>query len=146
MILLWLKVCLTAAGSGTGCLYGWPVAGNMMPGPARRIAYLEARVGLIKMKSGIPILFNFIVLFAGICCGYHARGSGQAEEDVRAAGAAAQFPRNAGQGVQKSRGNGRGSLSGYLPVRLLPKMKPNSSTPRNWFAFVPACPKTSPCV
>ena len=109
MILLWLKVCLTAAGSGTGCLYGSPVAGNMMPGPARRIAYLEARAGLIKMKSGIPILFNFFVLFAGICCGYDARGSGQAEEDVRAAGAAAQFPRNVrGKACRNPAGMGEG--------------------------------------
>ena len=34
----------------------------------------------------------------------------------------------------------------YFSVMFLPKMKPNSSTARNWFASVPALPKTNPGV
>jgi hypothetical protein len=34
----------------------------------------------------------------------------------------------------------------YFAVMFLPKMKPNSSTARNWFASVPVLPKVSPGV
>src|ERR1035441_2318752 len=34
----------------------------------------------------------------------------------------------------------------YFSTKFLPKMKPNSSTPRNWSEFVPAWPKTLPGV
>jgi hypothetical protein len=34
----------------------------------------------------------------------------------------------------------------YFSVMFLPKMKPNSSTARNWFASVPVLPKTAPVV
>src|ERR1035437_6868405 len=34
----------------------------------------------------------------------------------------------------------------YFSTKFLPKMKPNSSTPRNWSEFVPVWPKTLPGV